>query len=225
MNLVPLKVKLLPPILFAAIKNIELTARVEKVNEPPDDGQPKIFATWHGRQYSFLRINPMNKLNVLVSKSNDGEIITRVLKMYGFSVIRGSASRGGMTAVRHMREAMEQGGNIAFTVDGPRGPRYEVKKGVIKLAQQSGAPIIPLIAATKDRIIIKSSWDHYNVPYYFTKVKCFYGEPFSVPEDADDDIIEIKRLELQRIMRKLTYEADQQMKCSEKDYIELLDKD
>ncbi len=225
MNLVPLKVKYLPPIIYAAIKNIEVTARVEKINEPPDDEEPKIFATWHGRQYSFLRINPMHKLNVLVSKSNDGEIITRVLKKIGFSVIRGSASRGGMTAVRHMREAMEQGNNIAFTVDGPRGPRYEVKKGVIKLAQQSGAPIIPLIAATNDRIIIKSSWDHYNIPYYFTKVRCVYGDPFYVPEDANDEELEQKRLEFQKIMKKITYDADVATKCKEKDYIELLDKD
>ncbi|MEW5820274.1 MAG: lysophospholipid acyltransferase family protein [Cyanobacteriota bacterium] len=211
MDFVSLKVKYLPPYIYRIFWSFDQSVRVEKINEPDLNDAPKIFATWHGRQYCFLRLDPREKLNILISKSNDGEIVTRVMQRLGFSVIRGSASRGGMSAARQMLEVLNNGGNIAFTVDGPRGPIYEVKTGIIKLAQMSSAPIIPVIPATNMRLIISNSWDKYNLPLWFSDIKYFFGTPFYVDKDLSDDNIEEARKKLNNEMNKLTYLADKEV--------------
>lgn len=221
MNIVPLKVKYLPSIIFHIIMSYDVTAKVTKVNEPVNIEGPKIFASWHGRQYCFLHMTDRSKLSLLISKSNDGEIITTVVKRMGFNVIRGSASRGGMTAVRHMLEALNNGTSVAFTVDGPRGPIYDVKIGLIKLAQMSGAPIIPIVPATRTRIIVFSSWDKYNLPFYFSNIHYHYGDPIYIDKDADDEQLEQYRLQVRDAMRNITFEADKSKKTVEKEFLDL----
>lgn len=206
-NLVPLKVKLLPALLHVGIWFSDKTFRVTKINEPTHIKEPKIYATWHGRQHCFLQIQPRNKLNILVSKSNDGEIITQALLKLGYKIIRGSASRGGIAAAKQMLAALNNGDNVAFTVDGPRGPIYDVKSGVIKLAQLSEAPIIPVIPATKHKLII-NSWDKYNAPIWFCKIYYYFGSPMYIDKNASEEKLEMYRLELTKNMKQLTFDAD-----------------
>lgn len=217
MNLVPLKVKYLPPFIHLIFWLFDKSAKITKINEPANIDKPKIFASWHGRQYCFLQLQPREKLNVLISQSNDGEIVTKVLKKLGFSVIRGSASRGGMKAVKKMLEALEDGGNIAFTVDGPRGPIYEVKMGIVKLAQKSGAPIIPVVPATGTKLVVRKSWDKYNLPLFFSDIKYYFGEPVYVDKDCTDDEQENIRMKLEMTMKKMTFEADKDCHCKKSD--------
>lgn len=221
MNIVPLKVKYLPPIIYFIIESYDWTSKITKINEPVDLEGPKIFASWHGRQYCFLHMTDRSKLSLLISKSNDGHIITNVVERMGFSVIRGSASRGGMTAVRHMLEALNNGTSVAFTVDGPRGPIYDVKIGLIKLAQMSGAPIIPIIPATRTRIIVSPSWDKYNLPFYFSRIDYHYGDPIYIDKDADDEQLEQYRLDVRDTMRNITFNADKAKKTVEKEFLDL----
>lgn len=217
MNLVPYKVKYLPPFIYCIVSMFDKSARVKKVNEPENDGKPKIFATWHGRQYCFLRVTDRSLLNVLISKSNDGEIITNVLQKFGFKVIRGSASRGGMSAVRQMLEVIEKNQSVAFTVDGPRGPVYVPKLGVVKLAQMSGAPILPVIPATNTKLVVKKSWDKYNLPLFFSNITYFYGDPIFVDKDLPEPEQEKIRLNLEQVMKKLTIDADKFYNAKEDD--------
>lgn len=217
MNLVPYKVKYLPPIIYFIVAAFDKSARISKHNEPVADGKPKIIATWHGRQYCFLKVIDRSLLNVLISKSNDGEIITTVLKRFGFKVIRGSASRGGMSAVRQMLEVLNINQSVAFTVDGPRGPAYIPKIGVVKLAQMSGVPIVPVIPSTKTKLVVKKSWDKYNLPVFFSKITYFYGDPIYVDPEASESEQEKIRLHLEQVMKKLTIDADKAYNVVEDD--------
>lgn len=173
---------------------------------------PVIFALWHGRMYSLLRGVDPNQVSILVSPSNDGEFIVRTVRLLGFRhMIRGSHKRGGRSAILGMHRSLkEEGRSVVFTVDGPRGPRYKVKPGVIKLAQQTGAPIIPLASAT--RWLLKKfdrSWDHYHAPAPFTGMHLRYGEPLRVPPaPMEDEALEPYRAELEARLMALNLESD-----------------
>jgi lysophospholipid acyltransferase (LPLAT)-like uncharacterized protein len=207
MKFLALKKIFLPAFFYHGISFVDFSYRYEKINEPLNIEGAKIFATWHGRMVCFLQFAPREKTNLLISRSNDGNFITQATEKLGFKVIRGSASRGGMAAIKGMLQALEKGENVAFTVDGPRGPIYQVKNGIIKLAQASGAPIIPVIPVTKYRVLFPF-WDKFYGPFFFSKLSCTYGEPFYVDKDIDEDEIELLRQNLNKQMIDLTIKAE-----------------
>jgi hypothetical protein len=217
-NLVPLKRLFLPAFFHYGIGFHDAVYRTTYYDEPESIEGPKIFATWHGRMVCFLKIKPRKKLNVLISKSNDGDIITHALQKLGFKVIRGSASRGGMLAIKGMLDVLTAGENVAFTVDGPRGPIYDVKLGIIKLAQTSGAPIIPVVPVTGTRIIFPT-WDKFYGPLAFSHIKMHYGKPFYINTDASEAEQEQKRIELKEYMIQFTREAEKLSNTLTKDLL------
>lgn len=163
----------------------------KKINFKPEI-KPCIYAIWHGQQYSllnFLKHQYRKNINILISNSNDGEGITRACHRLGFSVIRGSHKRGGSKAARQLVKALKRGENVAYTVDGPKGPIYKVKEGIIRIAQMSGAPIIP-ISSTGGLAYRANSWDDYEMPLPFAKPVSVFGDPIYVPRDADENEIE-----------------------------------
>lgn len=157
-----------------------------KAQDLIDSGVPVIYALWHGRMYVLCRSLPPEHLVVLVSPSNDGEMITRVARKMGFQhFIRGSHKRGGVQAVFQLKKVLlEQQLSVVFTVDGPRGPCYKVKPGVIRLAAQTGAPIIPLGASSHWLLKqFRTTWDNFHVPMPFTRMTIGFGEPLQVSQD------------------------------------------
>jgi lysophospholipid acyltransferase (LPLAT)-like uncharacterized protein len=182
---------------------IDLTVKYKALNYSPEL-EPAIYAIWHGRQFGlgvFKRKN-RKKVNILISHSNDGQIITNICKFLGFSIIRGSHKRGGAKALRDIISTLENGQNIAYTVDGPKGPCYTVKEGIIKIAQLSKRPIIPLVVDTKTKIIFKS-WDKYQIPLLFTNPVGIFGEPLYIPADADENQLEDLRMQLENSLLQL----------------------
>jgi lysophospholipid acyltransferase (LPLAT)-like uncharacterized protein len=177
-----------------------------------EDGKPVIFAIWHGRMYSILRGLPAESTALLISPSNDGEMIARFARQFGFRhMVRGSHKRGGAQALRQlMNELHEHQRSIMITVDGPRGPRYTIKPGVIRLAAQTGIPIVPLASASGTLLgKVTSAWDHFHLPWFFSKMRYIYGEPFYVAADSKDEpAIELARQDLQHRLRQLTQDAD-----------------
>jgi lysophospholipid acyltransferase (LPLAT)-like uncharacterized protein len=176
-----------------------------------DSGQPVIYGLWHGRMYSLFKAVPMDRVTILVSPSNDGEFITRIARRIGFRhFVRGSHKRGGAQAILGLKKGLvEDKRSIVFTVDGPRGPRYKVKPGIIRLASQIGAPIIPLGSST--RWLLKKfdrAWDHFHAPLPFTDMKLCYGQPLFVPKDADDAAIEAYANRLEEELMALNLQAD-----------------
>lgn len=161
-------------------------------NYPANDKRV-IFALWHHDQLCLDGIPNRDNLNILISKSIDGEIIARVVERMGFKTVRGSYNRagkdkGGKEATFELISRLNNGENIAVTVDGPSGPLHQVKNGVIKIAKLTGAPIIPVVWHS-DSIFLGSlpTWDKLRIPLWFLKSVNIYGEPIYVPETATKD--------------------------------------
>jgi len=165
-------------------------------------GQQPILALWHDRIFAGVWYLRDRGIAVLTSKSKDGEYIARFLTRFGFGAIRGSSSRGGVRGLVEMIRLMREGVPMAFTVDGPRGPRYVAKSGPVMLAKKTGNPILPFLIECSSYWQVKS-WDRLQVPRPFARAKVFFADPISVAHDVDETGQEAKRLELQATLDDL----------------------
>lgn len=168
-----------------------------------------IFAIWHGNQYVNLSVKKEDRIkhNLLISPSNDGDTIANVSKMLGYSLIRGSVKRRGTEAAREIISALENGQNVSYTIDGPKGPIHKVKPGIIRLAQMAGIPIIPLQASINSKFEIPS-WDKYHVPHFFAKGVVIYGEPIFVPKELSDEEFKGYQNQIEEELFELQKEAE-----------------
>lgn len=169
-----------------------------------------IFAIWHGHQFVNLSVPKKERIKhkLLISPSNDGDSIANVSKMLGFGLIRGSVKRRGAEAAREIISALENGANISYTIDGPKGPIYKVKPGIIRLAQMAKAPIIPLQASTSHKATF-SSWDKYEVPGLFSKSVVIYGEPIFIPQEITDEELKTYQELIEQKLHELKEETAQ----------------
>lgn len=170
-----------------------------------DEGRRFIYAFWHQRQVFFTWSHRNVEAAVLVSKSKDGEMIARTMELSRIGAVRGSSSRGGAAAAREMVEILRGGRDVGITPDGPRGPAREVKEGVLRVAQLSGMPILPIANALSRRVEIAKAWDRFQIPLPFGRSVVIYGEPIRV---AEGDDLAAKAAELKAAMDALTAEAD-----------------
>ena len=150
---------------------------------------------------------PGQSATILISHHRDGEYITRIAEWLGFTVVRGSATRGGARAFKQLLQCVKEGSNVAITPDGPKGPRRQVKSGVIELSRLSGMPILPVAFGAWPRTILKS-WDEFLVPHPLARVVYVWGEPVYVPEDADKEAVEKLQSLLAERLDALVAEAD-----------------
>jgi len=145
---------------------------------------------------------------MMVSQHRDGELIARAVKLFGIDSLRGSTTRGGLAALRGMVRFFRAGGaNLAITPDGPQGPKHVVQMGVIELARQTGAPILPVTYGASRKKVF-NSWDNFILPLPFCRVVYLWGEPLSIPRDMDKEGLEERRLLLQDRLRQITEEGD-----------------
>jgi lysophospholipid acyltransferase (LPLAT)-like uncharacterized protein len=145
---------------------------------------------------------------IMASISYLGEIQARVLNRFGFRIVRGSSSRGGVRVLGEMIRHVRRGHSGAFAVDGPRGPGGVVKPGVIFAARKLGVPIVPLSTSSRPSVLFKSAWDRYLLPLPFSSGLVLFGTPW-YPEGSDDDgSVQEDCLKLARILMDLDREAD-----------------
>ncbi len=158
-----------------------------------------IMCVWHDRIFAGMYHLRNRSLVVMSSISFDAEYTARCIQRLGFGVIKGSSTRGGTRALVEMIRMMKRGVPMAFTIDGPRGPRYEAKAGPPLLAKRTGNPMIPLNVEVQKYWAL-NSWDKFQIPKPFSRAKIFFGEPIFVSPEADDHELELKRLELQQAL-------------------------
>lgn len=170
--------------------------------------KPAIYAYFHGQMYTLLALSPRSRMTLIVSNSRDGESIARAAEFMGYGVARGSKTHGGTKGARNLISAAEETRSILFPVDGPRGPNQVVKGEILRVAQLTGLPIIPVVSAARTRDLMKS-WDSYNCPYMHTKMVHIYGTPVAVPRDLSDEQKESLRQELETYMVQLKSKADE----------------
>lgn len=173
-------------------------------------GKPVILAVYHGRMIGLLKaFKDRSKLSILISVSRDGEIITRALTALGFGPIpRGSQKQGAVKGGIQMVKAAQSGQSLAVLVDGPRGPIYEVKIGIIKMAQMTGLPIVPFATASQ-RTMTMWGWDKFMATHWGSPILHVYGDPIVVPDDTTDEALDELRVQLEEAMNLLRDSADQ----------------
>jgi lysophospholipid acyltransferase (LPLAT)-like uncharacterized protein len=159
-------------------------------------GGPAVYLVWHGRLLVPTYHHRREGIGTLVSLHRDGEYIARVVRRWGYTVVRGSSSRGGRAALADLVRQVRDGRSLALMPDGPRGPFQRMKAGPILIAQRTGAPLLP-VGAGADRAWWFGSWDRFLVPKPFARVRIVYGEPIHVPRDLGGEPMErwIERVE------------------------------
>ena len=158
---------------------------VDKPEHPP-----VIIAFWHNRTalmaFFYKRYSPGRNVLTFISRSRDGQFIAEVAARFGIKAVRGSSSRHGTSAMLSaIRAAGDQHVDLAITPDGPRGPCYQIQPGLLRLAQATRRPIIPITYQLKWKCLLKS-WDRFQVPLPFSACRLITGEPIFVPENASD---------------------------------------
>ena len=156
-----------------------------------------IYAFWHQCLFAASHRYRDRDIAVLISRSFDGELIARVVEKFGYHPVRGSSSRGAVAGLLEMGRELGSGRAVAFTVDGPRGPRFVAKPGPILLARNQGAPVRALHLAARSAWRL-NSWDGFIIPKPFTSVLLRLAKPMHLPSSASELQIEGFLQQLQR---------------------------
>lgn len=166
-------------------------------------GEPPLWALWHETILMSVWYHRDQDVHVMISASRDGELISTIARSMGYTPVRGSSSKGGREALKEMVGAMRKGKRCAITPDGPRGPRREVKKGVVDLARLTGCPVVPFGFAAERYWRLKS-WDRFIVPKPFSRATFVYGKPLRVPRKGGGDGAYLASIqaELDRVTRE-----------------------
>jgi lysophospholipid acyltransferase (LPLAT)-like uncharacterized protein len=171
-------------------------------------GKIPIYVFWHNRIFAGTYFFRNREIVVITSQSFDGEYIARFIQRFGYGAARGSSTRGGVSALVELIRVMRKGKPAAFSIDGPKGPKYVAKAGACLLAKKTRNPMMPFVVETKNYWEVKS-WDQLQIPKPFSRVRVFIGEPIFVSQDATDAEIENKRLELQKALDELVERGKQ----------------
>lgn len=169
-----------------------------------------IGVTWHRGAifslYVFASLDPA----ILVSRSRDGEMLASFIKQLGATPVRGSSSRGGAASLKTMLSllATKQVRTAATVADGPRGPRYKAKEGMIILAMKSGLPLYPLMWSCEKAWVFKKAWDKTMIPKPFTKVWIEIGQPIHYPSKMNKEDLERARLHLEETLEEMRLRLD-----------------
>lgn len=169
--------------------------------------KPLIWSIYHGRMVGTLGLRPRKRLTILISPSRDGEMIARGAKGMGFSIARGSSKQGAVRGALELIDAVKDGQDLVFMVDGPRGPKYTVKSGVIRMAEMTQVPILPFVCSARSTWWMPS-WDNFMAPWWSTPIVYIFGEPLHVPKGADEAEQEALRVELENRMEHYRQMAD-----------------
>ena len=170
-------------------------------------GHRAIMTFWHVCIFNATWFWRKRGIVVMSSTSRDAEYTGRFIKRFGYGTARGSATRGSGRALSEMAECLLNGMDVAFTIDGPRGPAYQAKPGAVTLARHTGQAILPFHIATA-RYWELPSWDRLQIPRPFTRAAVFVGAPVYVARHAGKDEIEAQQAALQATLDRLRREGE-----------------
>jgi hypothetical protein len=206
------KTRLIAWIGYIAINIIGRTIRWQSEGDSHLDdiyksGRRAIFTFWHGRIFPATFYWRKRGIVVMTSLNRDGEAIAQCIQKFGYGAARGSSSRGGFRALAEMAREIRQGRDCAFTIDGPRGPKYIAKQGPVLLALKTGAAIFCFHISMKHKIQLKS-WDEFQIPLPFTPAVVLKAAPIWVPPDASEAHLRDLHQQMQTTLDRLRIEGD-----------------
>jgi lysophospholipid acyltransferase (LPLAT)-like uncharacterized protein len=181
----------------------------EEAPSPPDATyeKPVIYAFWHRAVFAAAWLWRKTGIGVMVSRSFDGEYIARTIEKLGFVAVRGSSSRGGGPALLGLKRRLEEGLPVAFTIDGPRGPKHVAKAGSVLLSRATALPVAAFYVAIDDPWVL-NTWDALMIPKPFSKALVRIGAKIRVPADADDAQMTEYHGQLQAALERVTRFAE-----------------
>ena len=199
------------------LRMISATVRYQMVESIPrsNPNDPEceingIYAIWHDEvlmpitaRTKIKRHTANNRISALVSRHQDGSILTEFMKHFAIEAIRGSSSKGGASAIRQLLGSSEKS-HIVITPDGPRGPRHRAKQGIIYVASQTGMPLLVNVSAVSRCWNLKGNWTNLIVPKPFAKAWLLISEPMYVPPDLTREQIEEYQHKLDAEFERLT---------------------
>lgn len=182
-------------LIAALIRLVGLTLRIRVDDRAGlrerDPEHPLIWVFWHNRIFSmpFIYRKYLKKRHgaVLTSPSGDGEIIAKVMARFGVGSVRGSSNKRATAALKEMVRWLNSDArnDLAITPDGPRGPVYELQPGVVKVAQLTQVPVLP-IRVRYEKCYTMRTWDKFMIPKPFSRVYVVI-DPFEVLPGTDSD--------------------------------------
>ena len=184
--------------------------REEKTVEPLwAAGAPAIYVVWHARLLLLPYLYRRRGLFALVSRSDDGSMISDLVRRFGFVTVRGSSSRGGAEGLRALARAIRESHSVVLVPDGPRGPREVLKAGVVVLARLTGVRVVPVALGASSEWRARS-WDEFRIPKPFSRCVVRFGEPILVPRDAVGAGEETARKEIEAALTAVTWQVDEE---------------
>lgn len=197
---------------YSFIRLIGPTLRVsvsyEEGAQPTIGQRPLILSFWHAciipATYLFRKVG----IRVMSSNSYDGEYMGRIIHKFGFVAVKGSSSRNAVRALLGLRRALQEGWAVAFSIDGPRGPRHKVKPGPVALARSSGVALSTFHIAVESAWVL-NTWDRLIIPKPFSRVLMRFGKLIPIPPDATDEDIERYQQELQASLDRICEFAEE----------------
>ncbi len=182
-------------------KNYEILQKLH------DQKQNFVFAFWHGTMLAGWHINKNTNIAAIVSKSKDGDILEKVLRNWGYKVVRGSSHAGGKEALTLLIELAEKGHSVAITPDGPTGPIYKMKAGAVITAKTKKIPLVLAgISFCKKKVL--KSWDNFEVPFPFSIVNVVLSEPIQIDSKLTYDETNTLILDCEKLLNGLREEAE-----------------
>jgi lysophospholipid acyltransferase (LPLAT)-like uncharacterized protein len=169
--------------------------------------KPVIYSFWHRCVFPATWIWGDQGIAVMVSRSFDGEYIARIIEKFGFVAVRGSSSRGGAEALLGMREVLARGAAVAFTIDGPRGPKYVAKPGPVRLSRATGQPMMAFYVGLSDAWVLHT-WDEFMIPKPFSQALARVSRGIQVPADPTEAQLADFHQQLQSALERVTKFAE-----------------
>ena len=203
---------------FAAALILRLIGITLRVTVSIEDGGPPsfyvpatVYSFWHRCILPATWLYRGRDIGVMTSQSQDGEYIARTIERFDFVPVRGSSSRGGARALLEMRRLVEAGHTVAFTIDGPRGPKYVAKPGPMLLAKFTQKPMLAFHFAV-DRAWVLNTWDEFIIPKPFARVLLRVSRYMWVPANADEAAMQRHHQELQDALDRVRAFAEENLR-------------
>lgn len=191
---------------------LRFTFSYEEGSPQPWDAEQAIWVFWHRCVIPAAWRFRGHNIAVMTSHSYDGEYIARTIEHFGFRAVRGSSSRGGVRALFGLRNALDAGQSVAFTIDGPRGPKYVAKPGPVLLARQTRRPVKAFYIAL-ERAWVLNSWDRLMIPKPFSRAFARACVPILVPPDADPEAMKRYHQQMQEALDRITAYAEEAVRA------------
>ncbi len=187
-----MKYKIFAKIIYLFLKILNSTWRYHFIDATNKEKAKKlsahgsyVFATWHQNLAAGIMAHSQrdDQFTMIISSSKDGDLVAFTCENFGHAPARGSSTRGGREALIEMVKKLKLGIPGALTVDGPKGPKFKVKFGIIEICKMAECPIVPYIALPSRYYTFQKSWDQFRFPLPFTRIYVVIGDPIMVPNN------------------------------------------